>query len=189
MANELGDPTARYHGRLSLNPLVHLDPLGTVMMLMSIFYGFGIGWGKPVPVNPLYLRKGPRVGMGLVAAAGPVSNLLLAAVAAIPIRLGLPLPKLLGTLLLTMVSINIGLAIFNLIPIFPLDGYSVLRGILGTIRAAWAYRWSDILDRMRAQGPFIFILLILIDQILPFSILWSVLGPPYRLFRRLLVGF
>ena len=111
MANELGDSTARYYGRLSLNPLVHLDPMGTMMMVFSIFYGFGIGWGKPVPVNPVYLRKGPRVGMGLVSAAGPLSNLVLAAIVAVPIRLGLPLPWSVVNLLLIVISVNIGISL------------------------------------------------------------------------------
>ncbi len=189
MANELGDPTARYYGRLSLNPLVHLDPMGTVMMLFSIFYGFGIGWGKPVPVNPMYLRKGPRVGMGMVAAAGPLSNLVLAAIVAIPIRLGLPLPAFLMGLLLTVISVNIGIALFNLLPLPPLDGASILRGILSTIRAAWAYQVSEALDRIQAQGPIIFILLIMVDQVLPISILGLILGLPYRLLYRLIAGF
>lgn len=189
MANELGDPTARYYGRLSLNPLVHLDPMGTVMMLFSIFYGFGIGWGKPVPVNPMYLRKGPGVGMGMVAAAGPLSNLVLAAIVAIPIRLGLPLPAFLMGLLLTVISVNIGIALFNLLPLPPLDGASILRGILSTIRAAWAYQVSEALDRIQAQGPIIFILLIMVDQVLPISILGLILGLPYRLLYRLIAGF
>ncbi|HID87411.1 MAG TPA: site-2 protease family protein [Anaerolineae bacterium] len=189
MANELGDPTARYYGRLSLNPLVHLDPMGTMMMLFSIFYGFGIGWGKPVPVNPVYLRRGPRVGMGIVAAAGPLSNLVLAAMVAVPIRLGLPLPWLLVRLLLVVISVNIGIALFNLLPIPPLDGASILRGILSTIRARWAYQVSEAFDRVQAQGYAIFILLILVDQILPISILGLVLGTPYRFLYRLMVGF
>jgi len=187
MANELGDSTARYYGRLSLNPLVHLDPMGTVMMLFSVFYGFGIGWGKPVPVDPRYLRKGPRVGMGLVAAAGPLSNLVLAAILAVPIRLGLP-PGLLRSLLLTVISVNIGIALFNLLPLPPLDGASILQGILSTIRAPWAYRVSDALDGIGAQGYMIFVLLILVDQILPISILGLILGVPYSLLYRLVVG-
>jgi len=188
MANELGDPTARYQGRLSLNPLVHLDPLGTMMMLFSVFSGFGIGWGKPVPVDPRYLRKGPRVGMGMVAAAGPMSNLILAAIAAVPIRLGLSLPWSLLNLLLILISVNISIALFNLLPIPPLDGASILRGILSTIRARWAYQVSDALDRMQVQGPMIFLLLIVADQVLPISILGLVLGTPYRLLYRLILG-
>jgi Zn-dependent protease len=192
-ANELGDPTAKYMGRLSLNPLVHFDPIGALLILYSMLTGFGFGWGKPVPVNPYNLRKGPRVGMGIVAAAGPISNLVIASIASFPIRLGLPLPRLLYVLLSEIVNINIRLAVFNLLPIFPLDGFSVLRGILGTIRAPWAYQWSDFLDRMQAQGPFIFFLLILIDQILyqilRFSVLWAILEPFYNLFYRLLLGF
>lgn len=188
MANELGDSTARYYGRLSLNPLVHLDPMGTIMMLFSIFYGFGIGWGKPVPVNPLYLRKGPRVGMGIVAAAGPLSNLVLAAIAAAPIRLGLPLPWSLLNLLGILISINIGIALFNLLPIPPLDGASILQGILSVIRAPWAYRVSGAFDRIQAQGYIIFLLLIVVDQILPISILGLILGLPYDLLFRLIVG-
>ncbi len=187
-ANELGDPTARYQGRLSLNPLVHLDPMGTIMMLFSIFYGFGIGWGKPVPVNPLYLRRGPRVGMGMVAAAGPLSNLVLAAIVAVPIRLGLTMPWSLVSLLLILISINIGIALFNLLPLPPLDGASILQGILSTIRAKWAYQISGALDRIQTQGAIIFLLLIIVDQILPISILGLILGVPYRLLYRLIVG-
>ncbi len=188
MANELGDPTARYQGRLSLNPLVHLDPMGTLMMLFSIFSGFGIGWGKPVPVDPRYLRRGPRVGMGMVAAAGPLSNLVLAAMVAVPIRLGLTMSWSLLNLLLILISVNISIALFNLLPIPPLDGASILRGILSTIRARWAYQVSDALDRMQVQGPIIFLLLIIVDQVLPFSILGLILGVPYRLLYRLILG-
>jgi len=188
MANELGDPTARYQGRLSLNPLVHLDPMGTMMILLSVFSGFGIGWGKPVPVNPVYLRRGPRVGMGMVAAAGPLSNLVLAAIAAVPIRLGLPLPGSLMYLLSTVISVNIVIALFNLLPIPPLDGASILRGILSTIRAPWAYRVSDAFDRIGAQGYMIFFLLIILDQVLPISILGLVLGLPHDLLFRLMIG-
>ena len=188
MANELGDPTARYQGRLSLNPLVHLDPMGTMMMLFSVFSGFGIGWGKPVPVDPRYLRKGPRVGMGMVAAAGPLSNLVLAAIVAVPIRLGLTMSWSLLNLLLILISVNISIALFNLLPIPPLDGASILRGILSTVRARWAYQVSDVLDRMQVQGPMIFLLLIIVDQVLPISILGLVLGTPYRLLYRLILG-
>ena len=188
MANELGDPTARYQGRLSLNPLVHLDPMGTMMMIFSVFYGFGIGWGKPVPVNPVYLRKGPRVGLGLVSAAGPLSNLVLAAIVAVPIRLRLPVPWSVVDLLLILISVNIGIGLFNLLPIPPLDGGSILQGILSIIRAPWAYRVSEALDRMQSQGYIIFILLIMADQILPISILGLILGAPYRLLYRLILG-
>lgn len=188
MANELGDPTARYQGRLSLNPLVHLDPMGTMMILLSVFSRVGIGWGKPVPVNPLYLRRGPRVGMALVAVAGPSANLVLAAIAAVPIRLGLPLPWSLVTLLLIVISVNISIALFNLLPIPPLDGASILRGILSTIRAKWAYQVSEAFDRIGVQGYTIFFILILIDQILPISILDLVLGRPALLLFRLMTG-
>jgi len=187
MANELGDPTARYQGRLSLNPLVHLDPMGTMMMLFSVLSGFGIGWGKPVPVNPLYLRRGPRVGMGMVAAAGPISNLILAAIVAVPIRLGLP-AGLLGDLLGLVIFVNISIALFNLLPLPPLDGASILRGILSTIRAPWAYRVSDVLDRMQVQGPIIFLLLIMADQVLPINILDRVLVRPALFLFRLMTG-
>jgi Zn-dependent protease len=189
VANELGDPTARYQGRLSLNPLAHLDPMGTMMMLFSIFYGFGIGWGKPVPVNPLYLRKGPRVGMGLVAAAGPVSNVVLAGMVAVPIRLGLTMSWTVLNLLLIVISVNIGIAIFNLLPIPPLDGASILQGILSAIGTQWAYRVSVAFDRVQAQGYMIFVLLILADQFLPISILGLILGVPYGLLFRLITGF
>lgn len=131
-ASQLGDRTAVYQGRLTLNPLVHLDPFGTLMLLLA-----GFGWAKPVPVNPYNLRNG-KLGWMLVAAAGPLSNLLLAMLAAIPVRFGLiplfdpvrgQLPSL-GFLFNTFITINIFLMVFNLIPIAPLDGYRVAVGLL-----------------------------------------------------------
>lgn len=139
-ASNLGDQTARGMGRISVNPLVHLDPAGTVMLLL-----FGFGWGKPTPVNPYGLRPGPRTGMAMVAAAGPLSNLLIAVVLAAPIRLGwVPwrepfvlwhtanweLTDFVGLFLSFAIVLNILLAVFNLLPVAPLDGFSVAIGVL-----------------------------------------------------------
>ncbi|MGH2537674.1 MAG: site-2 protease family protein [Candidatus Promineifilaceae bacterium] len=132
-ADRLGDPTPRRMGRLTLNPLAHLDPLGTLLLLVS-----GFGWAKPVMVVPGNLRGNPRTSMALVAAAGPVSNLVMASLGAIPLRLDLlklepglgnilPAP---AELLFTFVWINLILAFFNLIPIPPLDGYRILSNLL-----------------------------------------------------------
>jgi Zn-dependent protease len=124
-AFRLGDPTARYAGRLTLNPLKHIDPFGTVILpLLLIFLksSFLIGWAKPVPVNSALLRD-PQRGMMLVSAAGPLTNLALALVAALPLRI-LPssLPPWLVDPLVYCCFINIFLAIFNLVPVPPLDG-------------------------------------------------------------------
>ena len=187
-ADALGDPTARYQGRLTLNPVAHFDPLGALMILYSVVAGWGFGWGKPVPVNPRYLRYGPRVGMALTSVAGPASNLLVAIVAATPFRLGLRLPGLLGNLIATIVFVNVGLALFNMLPIPPLDGYSVLSGLLSTVRAKWAYDAVTQLDRLQAFGPMLFLLVIMADQVLPFSILGTLLGWPANQIVQLLMG-
>jgi Zn-dependent protease len=187
MADRLGDPTARSLGRISLNPLVHLDPLGTLMIFLTAITGFGIGWGKPVPVDPYRLRSGPMTGMGIVSLAGPAANLTTAAVLAIPFRLGeAALPGTALELLFVIAMVNIGLAIFNLIPVPPLDGYGVLMGILGSIRSGWAYRWSYKLARYERYGPMILLLVIIADRYVP---LFSyIIYPPYLLLRRLILG-
>ncbi len=187
MAAQMGDPTARDLGRVSLNPIVHLDPLGTLMIFLTALTGFGIGWGKPVPVDPYRLRYGPRTGMGIVSLAGPLANLTTATVLAIPFRLGLGiLPDLLVEFLFIVSMVNIGLAIFNLLPVPPLDGYGVLMGILSSIRAPWAYRWSSTLARYERYGPMILLLVIIANRYIPlFS--W-IIYPPYLLIRRLLLG-
>jgi len=186
-ANELGDPTARYQGRLSLNPLVHLDPMGTLMMLFSMFYGFGIGWGKPVPVNPWNLRHG-RVGQGMVALAGPASNLILAGILALPLRVDWLGGGPGAAVWLTLISVNVGLALFNLLPIAPLDGAAVLKGILSAIRQPWAYEWIGALERLESQTPMLFLLLIMADQLLGGRVLGFVLRGPYILIMKSLVG-
>lgn len=142
-ASFLGDQTARRLGRVSLNPLVHLDPLGTVLLFLA-----GFGWGKPTPVNPYALRNGPRTGMAVVALAGPLSNLAVAAVLALPIRLGWvpwhsPFDALsvfgtaswsavdyFGLFLSAGVLLNCILAVFNLLPLAPLDGFKIWVGLL-----------------------------------------------------------
>ncbi len=125
-ALSLGDPTAKYEGRLTLNPFAHLDPIGSflVPILGYLFGGFIIGWARPVPFNPYNLRN-QRWGEGLVAAAGPISNILLAIIFGIILRFIGPNSSLSDPLTL-VVLINLTLAIFNLVPIPPLDGSKIL---------------------------------------------------------------
>ncbi len=189
VADRLGDPTARYLGRISLNPLVHLDPVGAVMMFIAATTGRGIGWGKPVPVNPLNLRYGPRIGMGIVSFAGPFANLLTAALFGLPLRLGLRLPGTLSLLFLNVMFINIGFAVFNLIPLPPLDGYGVLQGILASIRGPTSYRLSQNLGALERQGPFLLLFLILVDQQLGLNLLGRFMNPLVAFFGRWILGF
>lgn len=123
LANRLGDPTPRVQGRLSLNPLKHLDPLGTIMIL---FVGFG--WAKPVEYDP-YNLSNPRRDSGLIAIAGPLSNISLALVLSLIYHF-LPIPGLGQTLIVYAIFSNIVLAIFNLVPVHPLDGSKVLEAVL-----------------------------------------------------------
>jgi Zn-dependent protease len=176
-ANRLGDPTARLLGRVSLNPLVHADPIGTVLFpLIAMVTGAPlIGWAKPVPVNLRQLRHGRRDYV-LVAAAGPVSNLLIALVsasllAALPITphtLGQPNVSVpIAEILSQALQLNVLLAVFNMIPIPPLDGGNVLAGLL-------PYRMASLFDQLRPYG---FLLLYLLIFTGGFN---YIIGPPYR---------
>ncbi|NLS78791.1 MAG: site-2 protease family protein [Chloroflexi bacterium] len=188
MANYLGDSTAKRMGRVSLNPLVHLDPMGSVMMLMAVYSGIGLGWGKPVPVNPYNTRRDPRTAMGIIGAMGPVSNLILATVVAMPLRFGTLTSGVAYEFLYVLASVNISLAAFNLLPFPPLDGYSVLMAILNLIRKPWAYRAFQTLARLEAHGPMLLLLLIMADSFMPFSLMGLLIGPPIRLFSKLVLG-
>jgi Zn-dependent protease len=149
-AYRLGDGTAKLFGRLTLNPVVHFDPLGGFLLLLSSLLGVGIGWAKPTPVNPINLRGGRR-SEGLVAAAGPLSNLLLAVLGAVlaraliaAIRGGTDVPDLLMNTVLQFVYINIALLLFNFIPVAPLDGSKVLFSLMNP---RTAFQWRPILEQ------------------------------------------
>ena len=157
-ADRLGDPTARVLGRVSLNPIVHIDPIGTVLLpLIAAISNLPlIGWAKPVPVNTRNLRN-PRRDFMLVAAAGPISNLLQAVVAALLMRAVLaagPGSAMVPSILQDAVVINLLLAFFNLIPVPPLDGGNVALGLLPP-RLAASY------DRLRQFGFLILYALLL----------------------------
>jgi Zn-dependent protease len=188
-AYQMGDPTARNLGRMTLNPLVHFDPIGALMIVFMAFSGYGLGWGKPVPVNPYNLRTNPRVGMGLTAAAGPFSNLVLAALCAIPLRVGWSLPGLLGAFLWTMVITNVTLAVFNLLPLPPLDGFSVLQGLIGTFRTQWAREWGNGLDRLAPYGPILLLGLLSLGWFTGYNLLSRILGPPVDALLGLILGY
>ncbi|MBI2589999.1 site-2 protease family protein [Candidatus Berkelbacteria bacterium] len=145
VADRLGDPTARNQGRVTLNPLAHLDPLGTVFLFF-----FGFGWGKPVPVNPQYFTR-PALDEFLVAIAGPASNLLLASLIALVYRSGVIPISDLATVGILMIQLNLFLMLFNLLPVPPLDGSKFLRAFLG-----------EPIYRMLETSSFLLIILLLI---------------------------
>ena len=176
-AHFLGDNTARSQGRLTLNPAAHIDPLGGVMLLVV-----GLGWAKPTPVNPSYLRGDPRSGMAIVALAGPVSNVLIATVAALPIRVGLIDSEAVGFqnffggnmveyVVASFVFWNLLIAAFNLLPIAPLDGFKVALGVLPRDAAV-------SFARLERSGPNILILLIMSGFVLGFNPLFTLWAQP-----------
>ena len=148
-----GDPTPKSMGRLTLNPIAHIDPLGIILLLLA-----GFGWGKPTPYNPLYL-KSQRWGPVIVAVAGPVSNLIMIVAFGLLLRAFafLGTTNLMVLLLVALVQINIVLMIFNLIPIPPLDGSKVVFGFLP--RSTEQFQMN--LERL---GPMLLIGLIIIDR-------------------------
>jgi Zn-dependent protease len=173
-ADRLGDPTARTLGRLSLNPAVHVDPIGTVFFpLLAAMTNLPlIGWAKPVPVDRRYLRA-PRRDFALIAAAGPVSNLVLAALGSGAVLalggLGAVLEAgMLGETLVQWVVLNVLLALFNMIPVPPLDGGNVLMGLLPSGAA-------DALERLRPYG------FLVIYALMLSGLLSAVLRPVQRL--------
>lgn len=130
MADRLGDPTPRLMGRLSLNPIVHYDPVGTTLLLFLVIIGspFPFGWAKPVQFDPFNL-KNPRRDSMLISLAGPASNIILAVILAIVLHV-LTLPALATLIVVTTISLNVILAFFNLLPIHPLDGGKIFVGLL-----------------------------------------------------------
>lgn len=182
MATRLGDDTPRLSGRLTLNPLSHLDPLGSLLLVVA-----GFGWAKPVPVNPVAVRSRTPAGMMLVSAAGPFSNLLLALLAALPLRASLatvsapstllPTP---GGFLLEFVYINLILLFFNMIPLAPLDGEKVVSYFLPPqLRAGF--------ERLRPYGPMILFGLFFLGSFLSFDVLGTLVSAPaLRILRALI---
>lgn len=153
-ADKLGDPTPRLQGRVTLNPLAHLDPIGTIMLLLV-----GFGWGKPVNFDPHNLRN-PRKDAAIISLAGPTSNIILAALLGLVVKL-LPPSFVIGlnqevlAAYFFIIQINLVLAIFNLVPVFPLDGEKILSGILPR---NLSFEFQSIMQR---YGTFILIFLIL----------------------------
>lgn len=137
IAERLGDPTARRAGRITLNPIRHIDPFGSIILPLLLYLttsgAFMFGWARPVPYNPANLRD-PKLGSGIIAAAGPLTNITVAIVFGILLRIleifGFPAPLMLSVFLNMIILINVVLAVFNLIPIPPLDGSGVLFSLL-----------------------------------------------------------
>jgi Zn-dependent protease len=173
IAYRLGDPTAKMNGRLTLNPISHLDPLGTLAFVITQRFG----WAKPVPINPRYFEN-PLKGMALVGLAGPASDLLMAFLGGLVFRFGLaPNVSLINTFFDIFIQINIGLAIFNLIPIPPLDGSRILLGILPEDKAI-------AFTKMEMYGLFILLfILIFTPQLINLLLL-----PPFFFIYRLFIG-
>ncbi len=172
-AYRLGDPTAKLMGRLTLNPISHIDPLGAIMLLFA-----GFGWAKPVPVDGY--RVGYR-GMLKVALAGPISNVILAVVAALALRLFLLFPGGTGlmiqglgdgllTMLIIFINLNLVLAVFNMLPIPPLDGWKVLLGLVPADTAMQMHSYEP-------YGPMVLLVVIVSGRLTGYSVLSQLLDP------------
>jgi len=195
IADTLGDGLPRKMGRVTLNPLAHLEPLGTIMMLVV-----GFGWGRPVPVNPNATRN-PKAALGLTAAAGPVSNFVVAAVAGLPIKLdlvpwsspfnqsnalllslnGWELKEYLSVYLSAIVLFSLILGVFNLIPIAPLDGFKVAVGFLPR-------DLSIEFARLEQYGPVILIILFLLPFFTGTFLLFEIMEPIIKVLARIFAG-
>jgi len=184
VAYQLGDPTAKMAGRLTMNPLAHLDPFGTIMIFLVRF-----GWAKPVPVNPNYFRE-PKRDMLLVSIAGPAANIFLGFLSGLLLRTFhagffnfMPVNILQPVYIMIKLSlqINLALAIFNLLPVPPLDGSKILYGLL-------PYRYEYIYEYLERYGPFILMGLIMFGMITRISILGAFIYPFVNFFGKLFGG-
>lgn len=180
MADRLGDPTPSLQGRLTLNPLAHIDPLGLVLLLF-----FRFGWGKPVQFDPFNLRN-PRRDAALISLAGPVSNLILASVASIIMRILINVPfsaetstgvaiilNLVLSFLVSLISMNVILCVFNLLPIHPLDGFKIVGGLLSREQAR---QWYEL-----EKYGMLFLIILLLPLAGGVSPISQLIGPPIQL--------
>lgn len=177
MAHRYGDPTAKNAGRLTLNPMAHLDIFGSLAL-----YLMGFGWAKPVPVDPRYLAN-PKRDMMWIALAGPVSNLIVALTSGILLSILLRMGLIGGQSALTMVlimslQINLVLAIFNFIPIPPLDGSRILGGLI-------PYKYQNELAKFEYYGPRILMGLIILSMFTRFNIFSVIISPIMTIFLKL----
>lgn len=196
-ADMAGDPTPRFYGRVTLNLTKHFEPMGTFMIAFSSLTGVGIGWGKPAPINPEKMRN-PRVDTFVAVAAGPLSNLVQAIIYALLIRIMISAGafgvvdvyeallreqgSFLAALLTLGVSVNLGLALFNLIPFGVLDGHWLVGLLLPEKQRFYWFRFN------RTYGWMIFVGIILIDQIAHVGILSRLVWPPFSFLFKLLTG-
>ena len=186
-ATQLGDETPRQYGRLTLNPLAHLDPMGSLLLLVA-----GFGWAKPVPINPYALQRRTPAGVMWVSLAGPFSNLVMAILGAIPFRMGLVsvydgltstraiLPTL-SQIMVQFVLINLLLCLFNLIPLAPLDGEKIVNFFLPP-------NLAKVFDQIRPYGPIILIVVVMVGPLFGVDIIGMIIMPPLRALFNLLVG-
>lgn len=181
MAEKLGDPTARYAGRLTLNPIPHIDLFGSILlpalMWVATSGAFVLGAAKPVPVDYQNLRN-LKLGMFLVAAVGPFTNLALAFIAALVFRLAPEISTMGQDLLLLTIRLNLVLGIFNLIPIPPLDGSKILASLFGFINREWMHALLQL-----ERFGFVLVLIFLVSGILS-----KILLPPLIFFAQLFLG-